>query len=171
MDPLRGAIAGAVGGFAGAYAMERFQLWWEELEARARPPRRAHALREPAANERADGPATVKVAERISERVLDTPLPEERTPKAGQAVHYGFGMLSGAGYGFIGELLPPVRAANGLLFGAALWWVADNVAIPAQGLGASPERTPPSRQASALAAHLVYGVVTETVRFLVRVVL
>ena len=32
MDPIRGAVAGAIGGAAGAYIMERFQAWWNAME-------------------------------------------------------------------------------------------------------------------------------------------
>ena len=40
MDPIKGAVAGAVGGAAGAYTMQRFQEWWQDLETRAAPKRR-----------------------------------------------------------------------------------------------------------------------------------
>ena len=171
MDPVKGAIAGAAGGLAGAYAMERFQSWWHDLERRATPRRRAHALHEPATNEKPGEPATVKAAERIAEHVLDAPLTEAQKARAGEAVHYGFGAASGAVYGFVSEIFPPARMFNGLLFGAVLWWTADNMAVPANRLGAPPEKTPPSTHAYALASHLVHGFVTETVRSVVRTLL
>jgi len=60
---------------------------------------------------------------------------------------------------------------NGLLMGTIVWWTADNIAVPAQGLGPPPEETPPSTHAYALASHLVYGFTTEFVRSLVRIVI
>jgi hypothetical protein len=170
MNPVKGALAGAIGGAAGAYTMERFQAWWNEMEERAAPKRRAHAIKN-GTTEKVDEPATVKVAERVSRKVLDTELPDEVKPAAGEAVHYTMGATTGAIYGFVAEIIPPARMFNGLLMGAIVWWTADNMAVPAQGLGKKPEQTPPSKHAYALASHLVYGFTTELVRSIVRLVL
>jgi putative membrane protein len=159
---LRGALAGAIAGLVGAYAMERFQAIWSETQKRARPKQTASAAK--------DEPTTVKAAERIAETVLHTELPEELKPAAGEAVHYGMGMLSGAIYGAVAEVLPIVRAGNGLLFGAVLWLIADETAVSATGLAKRPSAYPPSAHAYALSSHLVYGFVTETVRRILRLV-
>jgi uncharacterized membrane protein YagU involved in acid resistance len=159
---LRGAFAGALAGLVGAYVMERFQAMWSETEKRARPKRTAGAAK--------DEPSTVKAAERVTESVLHTELPEEMKPVAGEAVHYGMGMVSGAIYGAVAEALPIVRAGNGLLFGAVLWLVADETAVSAVGLAKRPSAYPPSKHAYALSSHLVYGFVTETVRRVLRLV-
>lgn len=171
MDPIKGAVAGAIGGAAGAYTMELFQTWWNDMEKAAAPKRRAHAVKDGATDKMTDEPATVKVAERVSKKVLDTELPDEAKPAAGEAVHYTTGATIGAVYGFVAEFLPPARMFNGLLMGAIVWWTADNMAVPAQGLGRKPEQTPPSKHAYALASHLVYGFTTELVRSIVRLVI
>lgn len=171
MDPIRGAVAGAIGGAAGAYTMDRFQEWWQDMEQRAAPTRRAHAVKDGAADKETDEPATVKAAERISKKVLDAELPEELKPAAGEAVHYTTGATIGAIYGFVAEILPPARMFNGLLMGSIVWWTADNMAVPAQKLGKTPELVPPSKHAYALASHLVYGFTAELVRSLVRLVI
>ncbi|HKC91760.1 MAG TPA: DUF1440 domain-containing protein [Candidatus Limnocylindria bacterium] len=163
MAIVKGAVAGAIAGLAGAFAMEQFQSWWSATEKRLAPTRQAGAAK--------DEPATVKAAERITETVLEAELPDDAKPAAGEAVHYGMGALSGAIYGAAAEIVAPLRVGNGLAFGAALWWIADNTAVPAFGLGTPPDKTPPSTHAYALASHLVYGVVTETVRKLVRIAL
>ncbi len=162
MRILRGALAGAIAGLIGAYAMERFQALWSETEKRARPKQIARAAK--------DEPATVKAAERVAENVLHSELPDAVKPVAGEAVHYGMGMLSGAIYGAIAEIVPIVRAGNGFPFGAALWWVADETAVSALGLAKRPSAYPPSTHAYALSSHLVYGFVTETVRRVLRLV-
>ena len=59
MDPVKGAVAGAIGGAAGAYTMELFQAWWNEAEERLAPKRRAHAAKDTPPRT-ADEPATVK---------------------------------------------------------------------------------------------------------------
>ena len=162
MRILRGALAGAIAGLVGAYAMERFQALWSETEKRARPKQIARAAK--------DEPATVKAAERVAENVLHTELPDAVKPVAGEAVHYGMGMLSGAIYGAVAEVLPIVLAGNGLLFGAVLWFVADETAVSALGLAKRPSAYPPSTHAYALSSHLAYGFVTETVRRVLRLV-
>jgi len=162
MRVLRGALAGAIAGLVGAYAMERFQAFWSDTAQRARPRQIASAAK--------DEPTTVKAAERLTENVFHAELPEEIKPVAGEAIHYGMGMLSGAIYGLVADVLPFVRAGNGLLFGAVLWWVADNTAVPAVGLSKRPSAYPPSTHAYALSSHLVYGFVTETVRRVLRLV-
>ena len=171
MDPIRGAVAGGIGGAAGAYAMERFQQWWSDMEQSAAPTRRVHAIKDGATDKAADEPATVKVAERVSKKVLDTELPDDLKPAAGKAVHYTTGATVGAIYGFVAEILPPTRMFNGLLMGTIVWWTADNMAVPSQKLGKKPEQIPPSKHAYALASHLVYGFTTELVRSMVRLVL
>jgi putative membrane protein len=162
MRVLRGALAGAIAGLVGAYAMERFQALWSETQRRARPKQTASAG--------LDEPTTVKAAERLAETVLHTELPEELKPVAGEFVHYGMGMLSGAIYGAVAEILPFARAGNGLLFSAALWWFADETAVSDLGLAKKPSAYPPSTHAYALSSHLVYGFVTETVRRILRLV-
>ena len=171
MNPIKGAVAGAVGGAAGSYAMELFQAWWNDLEQRAGPKPKAAKTAKAAAVAKEDDPATVKIAERISKKVLDTGLSEELKPAAGEAVHYAMGAATGAIYGFVAEILPPARLGSGLLMGAIVWWTADNMAVPAQKLGKRPEQVPPSQHAYALASHLVYGVATELVRSVVRLIL
>ena len=167
--PISGAIAGAIGGAAGSYTMELFQAWWNDLEKRtATKPAPAKAGAAPKPEEE---PATVKVAERASKKLLDTGLPDDLKPAAGEAVHYAMGAATGAIYGFVAEILPPARMFNGMLMGAIVWWTADNMAVPAQKLGKKPEQVPPSMHAYALASHLVYGVTTELVRSVVRSIL
>jgi len=159
---FRGAFAGALAGLAGAYVMERFQAMWSETANRARPKQTAGAAK--------DEPSTVKAAERVTEGVLHTELPDEVKPVAGEAVHYGMGMVSGAIYGAVAEVLPIARAGNGLVFGAVLWLVADETAVSALGLAKRPSAYPPSTHAYALSSHLVYGFVAETVRRVLRLV-
>jgi putative membrane protein len=171
VDPIKGAVAGAIGGAAGAYTMERFQQWWSDMERAAAPKRRAHAVKDGATDKLTDEPPTVKVAERVSKRVLDTELPDELKPAAGEAVHYTTGATIGAVYGFVAEILPPARMFNGLLMGSIVWWTADNMAVPANKLGKKPAQVPPSKHAYALASHLVYGFTTEFVRSVVRLVI
>jgi putative membrane protein len=111
----------------------------------------------------------VKVASAIAEPVLDRELSDEEKPVAGELVHYGFGGFNGALYGALAEIpLLPVRAFNGMLFGATLWLVADEVMLWKLGLTRKPSEYPSTTHVYALASHLVYGLTLETVRRAIR---
>jgi uncharacterized membrane protein YagU involved in acid resistance len=49
-----------------------------------------------------------------------------------------------------------------------VWLLADELAVPAAGLSKSPKEFPLTTHIYALASHLVYGWITETVRRAVR---
>src|SRR5207248_211947 len=89
--------------------------------------------------------------------------PAKKKP-AGSAVHYAFGTLVGAAYGALAEAVPLSSRAYGTLYGAAVWLAADEIAVPALGLGERPTRTPPIAHVKALASHLVYGLTTDLTR-------
>jgi putative membrane protein len=167
---LLGAAAGALGGLAGSWAMVRFN----HLVGGVRDNQRRHpARRQDASPNEHDGtisdqPASMQVAELVSEPVVGRPL-NEREKRAGSALfHYGFGAVAGALYGAAAERNPEATRAAGLPFGAAVWIVADEAALPLTGLAESPTEYPLSRHASALGSHLVFGLTVEGVQRLLR---
>ena len=87
---------------------------------------------------------------------------------AGEAVHYGMGATAGALYGVLAEVTPIVTIGDGAAFGTGLWLLADEVAVPAAGLSKPALEIPLTAHVYALASHLVYGWITETVRRAVR---
>ncbi|MCA1593743.1 MAG: DUF1440 domain-containing protein [Acidobacteria bacterium] len=113
-------------------------------------------------------PATVKAAEAISEGVFGHELTKKEKPAAGEAVHYAMGGASGAIYGALAELVPSVTVGAGIPFGTAVWFVADEAAVPALGLSKAPTEYPLSTHAYALVSHFVYGLTTDIVRRAVR---
>ena len=78
------------------------------------------------------------------------------------------GATSGAVYGMAVEIRPKVTTGAELPFGAAVWLVADEVAVPAFGLSKPPWKIPLSTHAKALVSHFVYGLTTDAVRRVVR---
>lgn len=168
-DIAKGAFAGLIGGLAGTWVMTRFQY--------AVPPdtfsevlgeKQEQEQSDESGEQADDRPATVEVADSVTETVLDEELPEEYEDQAGQIVHYTFGASSAAAYGVLAEVLPQVTRSGGLGFGAALWLLGDEVGVSAAGLSEPPWEHPPSVHAYGLAAHLVYGVTSELVRRTVR---
>lgn len=142
--------AGAIGGLAASYVMNEFQSLLSKVQG----------------NESSGGGgenATVKAAQSISEAVGAGEIAEQDKEPAGNAVHYGFGTLTGAIYGAVASQFPRVTAGYGTAYGSAVWLLGDEAAVPALGLGPSPDKSPLSSHANALAAHCMYGFVTDLV--------
>jgi uncharacterized membrane protein YagU involved in acid resistance len=156
MRVWRGVIAGLVGGVIAAGVMSLAH------KGLARP--------QTAPAEQQDD-ATIKVANGIARWLLGRPVPEDRKPLAANVVHYAFGAGVGAVYGGAAELVPRVTMMLGVPFGLAVWLGAHVITVPALGLAEPPTRQPRSKEGLELLLHVVYGVVAETVRRLLRRVL
>ncbi|WP_035359742.1 DUF1440 domain-containing protein [Edaphobacter aggregans] len=106
------------------------------------------------------------------------PVLEETSSKRGLALvrkaaasptaNWGLGAATGAAYGALAEFYPAATAKEGASFGMALVALTHDGALPALGLTARPESQTVREKSSELASHIVYGVVTETVRRVVR---
>ena len=79
-------------------------------------------------------------------------------------LHYLTGALIGGAYGLLGGIFPKLFAVRGLLFGAGLWVLADEIAVPALRLGPPPTEANPKDHALGAAAHLVFGAVLDISR-------
>jgi putative membrane protein len=86
---------------------------------------------------------------------------------ARQTMHWGLGAAAGAAYGAAAELYPAATSKQGASFGMALIALNQDNILPAIGLG---EKKPQSKRehTSELVSFVAYGVVTETVRRIVR---
>lgn len=76
-----------------------------------------------------------------------------------QAVHWGYGLLVGAGYGLIRgrRASASIEAARGVAYGFGLWLFGDMIAVPALGLSDKPGAYKPAVHVQALAGHIAYG--------------
>jgi uncharacterized membrane protein YagU involved in acid resistance len=146
--PFVGLMAGIAAGLVASAAMAAFQ-------ARAAPLFDQDEDAEP---------ATVKTADKASEVVIGGKVPEPYREPAGQAVHYVVGAVLGGIYGVITEYRPEASAGFGSAYGMATSALLDEAAVPAMGLGSSPDETPIETHAYGASAHLVFGVVLEGIR-------
>lgn len=105
----------------------------------------------------AKGEATTEVlARRLVEGVAHRSIGGGKQKKwAGQLVHFG----TGAAWGGLFALLPPRRPTlrHGLLFGAVVWALNDNVLVPLLRLGDWAPRYSLGVHLQGLFAHLAYG--------------
>jgi putative membrane protein len=141
----KGLLAGLIGGLVATAA--------KTLAERIYPPR-THGEPEP--------------PDVLAEKVAGHELVGRQKEIATEAVHWGFGALTGAAYGALVEYYPAATAKNGAGFGMALSSLMHGTVLPATGLGAEPEAQTARERTSEMATHVVYGVVTETVRRVVR---
>ena len=144
----KGLLAGLIGGLVAVAA--------KSLVEKIYPPR-THGEPEP--------------SEVLAERFAGHELAGAEKDVAVEAIHWGFGALSGAAYGALAEYYPAATAKDGVGFGVALASLTQENALPAMGLAAEPEEQTTRERTSEMASHVVFGVVTETVRRVVRRVL
>ncbi len=142
---LKGLIAGLVGGLVATAA--------KSIAEKIYPPR-THGEPEP----------PVVLAEKVAGHAL------AETPKAiaAETIHWGFGAVTGAAYGALAEFYPAATAKEGATFGLTLASLTHGSALPAMGLSAEPQQQTTREHTSEIATHIIYGLVTETVRSLVR---
>ena len=78
------------------------------------------------------------------------------------------GALAGAAYGAIAEFYPAATAKDGAGFGMTMVSLKQDGALAAIGLATASAAPTPRERARQITLHVVFGVVTETVRRTVR---
>lgn len=173
----KGMIAGAIGGAAGAWAMNDLLPHPAPQKAskggRGRTSKAVGSKAQHAKQQSAGGgeEPTVKVAEMTSRKLFDHELTEQEKQVAGPAVHYGMGMSLGAIYGGLAELWPNVKIGMGMGYGMAVWALASETALPALSLSPPPTQVPVQKHADTLSAHVCYGLTLDFVRRVSKVLL
>jgi putative membrane protein len=142
---LKGALAGMIGGLAGAGA--------KVLAEKLFPPR-----------VQGQTPAPVVLAEQVAGHALP-PMQQEA---AMHSIHWGFGAAAGAFYGAAVEVEPSISAWKGAAFGLTLNKLTHESILPKMGLVAAREDQPTQERVSEWVTHAVYGVFTDAVRRAVR---
>lgn len=77
--------------------------------------------------------------------------------KLSKTVHWSYGILQGGLYGAATNLRKRGGLGSGALWGAAMWLLGDELAVPALGLSRGATAYPPSQHLHRLGAHVVYG--------------
>jgi putative membrane protein len=142
---LKGAVAGVIGGLAGAGA--------KALAEKLFPPR-----------VQGQTPPPVVLAEQVAGRSL----PPTQQQAAMHSIHWGFGAAAGAVYGALVELEPSAGAWKGAAFGLTLNKLTHETILPKMGLSAPKEQQPTQERISEWVTHAVYGIFTDAVRRIVR---
>ena len=162
---------GIIGGLIGGLAMNLFTRAVAKAtgghEARGAAPGRqrvGRGMQPPQAKRRAEKDAAVQVgsaayrlfARREPNQVLQLRL--------GAIAHYGFSAGVGVCYMLLAQRVPTLRNGFGGLYGALVWAVADEGAMPALGLSRGPRELTAGLHLYSLLGHWVYGATLEGVR-------
>jgi putative membrane protein len=142
---LKGLVAGAIAGLVATAAKTAAEKIY---------PPRVHGESEP--------------PELLAEKIAGHHLDDETKEVASEAIHWGFGALAGAAYGALAEFYPAATGKQGASFGLALMSLTHEGALPAMGLSEPPEEQGFREHTSEAGSHILYGVVAEKVRKLVR---
>ena len=141
----KGLVAGLIAGLVGVAA--------KTLAERMFPP---HAHSQPDAEDLA------------AEKLAGDSLSPAGKALAADGIHWAFGAAAGAAYGALAEYYPAASSRGGATFGLTLMTLTHETALPALGLEAPLNEQTPREHASEAATHVIYGVVAERVRRLVR---
>ncbi len=106
--------------------------------------------------------------EALAESMAGHALDGNTKKTAGQTIRWGFGAAAGAAYGALAEYYPAATDKEGAAFGLALMALTEETALPAMGVSAPAEEQTPRERTSEATSHLVYGLVVERVRCVVR---
>ncbi len=155
--------AGLLGGLAGSWTMNASQSLMSEIRKRSK----SQDLKHDSSQQQqysSEEPATVRAACAASEHLFHHELRDDQKGFAGNVAHYTMGVASGAVYGTVAEALPAATLGRGLVFGTALWLIADEAIVPAFCFSKAPIEYPASTHAYAWASHLIFGVTADAVR-------
>lgn len=140
----KGALAGLIGGIVGAAAKKAAERFY--------PPSSKHQS------------AAALMARKVTKRELTA----RQKRVAESSLHIGLGAAAGAAYGAAAEIYPTATAKQGASFGMALVALSHDSPLSALGLTPGTTEQTSRERTSEVASYVVYGVVTELVRRIVR---
>ena len=106
--------------------------------------------------------------EALAEKIAGHHLDRKTKTAAGRALHWGFGAAVGAAYGAVVEYYPAATDRQGATFGLTLMTLTHEKSLPAMELVEPAGEQSFRERSSEATSHVVYGVVAERVRSIVR---
>jgi hypothetical protein len=157
-------VAGVLGGLAGTLAMNYAQrLWTRAVDGE--PPQSAggkHDARD--WQEREEGRnANELAAQAIATGILGRPLTRRGLAVAAPLAHFTFGAAVGAIHGAVSGSRG-FSVTRGAAFGATVWLVADEIAMPLLRLSRPTSRRSVERHLQSFGSHIVFGTIAEVTR-------
>lgn len=156
---VRDIAYGIVGGVIGTLAMEQVTSFLYKFESEEKK-KKAESLR--------TEPPPQAMVRRVTQDVLHVKVSDEMLSKAGNVVHWGYGMAWGALYGVLHDRVPALSRAAGLPFGLGFWLIGDEVVTMAFKLTPPPREFPIDAHLRGLVGHLAYAATTDGVYRILR---
>jgi hypothetical protein len=161
----KGAAAGALGGFAGGAVMLLFGAAFDRAFDRGTRRRNRPRKFLPTSDQELDGTAVLALA---AGRVVGLDLEGSALKNSARVMHFVFAAALGATYGALAEITPLVTAGHGTAFAACEELTGNEWLMPRIGFLRPVKQYPMHERVHSLASHLLWGVVTETVRARIR---
>ncbi len=155
-------LLGLAAGAAGTAAMDLYQKAMKKVSngqpASSEP--KEHDISLTGRKHEPGESATAAIGRLAYRKVTGRDPDGETRTRLSNAVHWGYGIDMGTTYALLRDRRAHLDWAGGLAFGAALWVLGDEIAVPLLGLAEGPKAYPKSLHAETLGAHLVYGITT-----------
>lgn len=146
---VRGAAAGAVATWVMDLTTTGLQVQQSE----------ADAARERAARPGGRSSVAILVDRILAATGIDADEPTRQ--QLAEVIHYGLGAGPGALYAVLRDRVPLLGARRGIVYGALLWALNDELLNTRLGLAGPPDAYPLSTHFRGLVGHVVLGVVTD----------
>lgn len=156
---LSGLLCGLGGGAVGVLVMNKVMKRTSGLVKRRTGDHhpREHDMSAFGRKHASDESATDALGRRVYRAATGHEPAPETKQSLGTAVHWGYGVAMGGAYGLVRSRRRGADIAAGMLFGAGLWALGDELAIPLLGLAEGPKAHPPLEHVQALGGHIAYG--------------
>ncbi len=154
------AIAGLSGGLAGAWAMDQFTRLWQQFTSEGAAAQRQWI---PLPYSQQEWDSTSRTAARAARYLLGREFSCKQRKLGAQFMHFAVGAAGGAMYGAFIDPRFSRSLLSGLLFGATLWLVGEEIAMPLLGINNPPQHYSIADHANSLGEHLIYGITTAVV--------
>ncbi|MGH2537563.1 MAG: hypothetical protein ACRDHL_09235 [Candidatus Promineifilaceae bacterium] len=166
----KGLVLGLVGGAAGLLAM---RFYWNRLEPllpgqegngrgsdEGEAPAELEGISLVGKQYRGDESSTAALGRLLYTEVSGSEPNKELKEALSYLVHWGYGVAQGGVYGVTHTAAGGLDPAGGMLFGAGLWLLGDELIVPLLGLQGGPTSVSGLQHLHRLGAHLAYGLAT-----------
>jgi hypothetical protein len=164
-NAVLGCTAGLVAGFAMNLFVRVVNAATGGCEARGATNGRGRlgrGMQPPQALTRAEDDAAVAVGSAVAHLITQRRHTTPERLRFGTAAHYAFSAALGMSYLLLAQFAPAVRSRSGLVYGTAVWAVADEGAVPGLGLSRGPRQLPIGVHLYSLIGHWVFGATLES---------
>ena len=163
--PIKRALVGLIGGAAGTYAMSLYfkgvkALTQEDPMTAKKPSSDPDSKSDISVIGKQHKPgedSTSAVGRILYEKATDNKISKPEKEAMSQAVHWTYGLTTGALYPLAKNVLKLGEVPASLAYGTGMWLFGSELAVPALGLSKGPRAFPVRHHVHSWIAHCIYG--------------